>query len=246
MSYYEKYIKYKNKYMALKKQIGGNHCTGTTGIVFKEDDYTLKYSGCNTIKNKCKFNYQPIVVKTDKDQANSNNQQKYNIKLGEEILACKPTLKELLDAGYTILEIKQKINLPFTFPEIVEYNLKATKKIVFNDMYRLNFGGITIGDEDKYKFTTCYDKFDYSNLTKESVDSINNIIGIFWDSNLQGNKINEYKYLEMIKYFARIILSQDLVGKNVINIDKLGTSKYLREYLSTFKDIDNLKWKRPL
>ena len=112
-------------------------------------------------------------------------------------------------------------------------------------MYRLNFGGITIGDEDKYKFTTCYNKFDYSNLTKESTDSINNIISNFWDSNLiKNDDIIKYKYLEMIKYFARIILSQDLVDKNVINIDKLGTSKYLREYLSTFKDIDNIKWKR--
>ena len=110
----------------------------------------------------------------------------------------------------------------------------------------LDFGQLKTSyiDEDKYKFTTCYDKFDYSNLTKESVESINKIISNFWDSNLQGNKINEYKYLEMIKYFARIILSQDLVGKNVINIDKLGTSKYLREHLSTFKDIDALKWKR--
>ena len=250
MSYYEKYLKYKNKYVTLKKQIGGNHCTGTTGIVFKENDYTLKYEGCETIKKQCKFDYQPIVVKNEKDHANSNKQHEYNIKLGKEILACKPTLKQLLDAGYTILEIQQKINLPFTFPEIVEYNKTATKKIVFNDMNMLNFGGLATSynpEEDKFKFTTCYKEFDYSNLTKESVNSINNIISIFWDSNLnKKDEIIKYKYLKMIEYFARIILSQDLVGKNVINIDNLGTSIYLRQYLSTFKDIEALQWKRPL
>ena len=92
MSYYEKYLKYKNKYVTLKKQIGGNHCTGTTGIVFKEDDYTLKYSGCDTIKNKCKFNYDSIDIKTKEDKTKNNKIIEYNTKLGQQILACKKTL----------------------------------------------------------------------------------------------------------------------------------------------------------
>jgi hypothetical protein len=247
MSYYEKkYLKYKNKYLTLKKQIGGNPCTSTTGIVFKEDDYTLKYSGCDTIKNKCKFNYNSIVINTKEDETKNNKITAYNDKLGQEILACKPTLKQLLDAGYTISEIDNKINLPFTFPDIVEYNTTATKKIVFNDMNMLNFGQLktSYSDEDKYKFTTCYDKFDYLNLTKASVESINKIISNFWDSTLQGKEaIEKHKYLEMIKYFARIILSKDKVGQNVINIENLGTSKNLRDYLSTFDDIKKLRWK---
>lgn len=238
MSYYEKYLKYKNKYVTLKKQIGGNHCKTLLGF--------NKYKGCEALKNGCKigdFNYEIIPAKNIEE---TNDKETYNTNLKKEILECKPTLKQLLDAGYTILEIDDKINLPFTFPDIVEYNTTATKKIVFNDMNMLNFGQLktSFSDEDKYKFTTCYDKFDYSNLTKTSVDSINGIISNFWDSTLQAKEaIEKYKYLEMIKYFARIILSKDKVGQNVINIENLGTSNNLRDYLSTFDDIKKLRWK---
>lgn len=234
MSYYEKYLKYKNKYLTLKKQIGGNHCTG-----FFDDKYKLKYTGCKTIENKCKFDYENL-----KDITDSNKQHEYNIKLGKEILDCKPTLKQLLDAGYTILEIQQKINLPFTFPEIVEYNKTATKKIVFNDMNMLNFGtiGTSISIDDKFKFTTCYEEFDYSNLTNESVNAINyNIIGRF----AFNGKPQENKYLEMIIYFAKIILSQDLVGKNVLNFEKLATSgmRDLHNFMNKIYKDEKLEWK---
>jgi hypothetical protein len=231
MSYYEKYLKYKNKYVTLKKQIGGNHCKTLLGF--------NKYKGCEALKNGCKigdFNYEIIPAKNIEE---TNDKETYNTNLKKEILECKPTLKQLLDAGYTIKDINKFVLVPFTFPDIVEYNVTATKKIVFNDMNKLNFGQLktSYSDEDKYKFTTCYDKFDYSNLTKESVNSINNIISNFWDSNLKQNEIENYKYLKMIIYFAKIILSKDLVDKNGININELGTSKYLREHLLKYKHI---------
>jgi hypothetical protein len=231
MSYYEKkYLKYKNKYLTLKKQIGG--------ICYPF------LSKCDKLASGCKVGDFDYTKSKYPDVVNKITNK--NDELGKEILACNPTLKQLLDAGYTILEIDDKINLPFTFPDIVEYNTTATKKIVFNDMNMLNFGQLktSFSDEDKYKFTTCYDKFDYSNLTKTSVDSINGIISNFWDSTLQAKEaIEKYKYLEMIKYFARIILSKDKVGQNVINIENLGTSNNLRDYLSTFDDIKKLRWK---
>lgn len=242
MSNYEKYLKYKNKYLVLKKQIGGNHCTG-----YIDNKYNLKYKDCETIKNKCKFDYEKIVQNTSNDIEKNKKIAQYNQKLREEILTCKPKLKELLDAGYTILEIQQKINLLFTFPEIVKYNETATKKIVFNDMNELNFGGLVSSynpEEDKFKFTTCYDKFNYLELTKNSVDKIKNIIGNFGMSNLNNEQeaIN-YKYLAMILFFARIILSKDKVKEHVVNIGDLGTSGELHKYISKIPDIDYLKWK---
>jgi len=231
MSYYEKYLKYKNKYVTLKKQIGG-FCNPLS-------------SKCDKLAKGCKAGDFDYTTSKYIDETDKISQK--NINLGKEILACKPTLKQLLDAGYTIKDINKFVLVPFTFPEIVKYNETATKKIVFNDMNELNFGGLVSSynlEEDKFQFTTCYDKFNYLELTKNSVDKIKNIIGIFGMSNLNNEQeAKNYKYLAMILFFARIILSKDKVKEQVVNIGDLGTSGELHKYISKIPDIVDLKWK---
>ena len=268
MSYYEKYLKYKNKYVTLKKQIGGGDCKTRIG--------SNKYNGCNALQNGCKmgdYNYEKIVFKTSEDTDKDIKNKKYNDDLTKNIKKCSSTLKELLDAGYTIKEIQFNSLLPylspvkelldadktvreievetgqpflssFIFPDIVKYNNEATKKLVFNDMNELDFGNFgTYGKPDFYQFATCYDKFDYSNLTSQSIKVINNnIIGKFAaNDSVENNK----KFLDMILFFAKIILSKDLVGSNSISISELTTRHMptLHTYISTLPEIYALRWK---
>ena len=208
MSYYEKYLKYKNKYVTLKKQIGGI-C------------YLL--SKCDKLAKGCKAGDFDYTTSKDIDDTNKISQK--NINLGKEILACKPTLKQLLDAGYTIKDINKFVLVPFTIPDIVEYNItsknEGKKQLVFNDLNEIfNFGTYS---NDRMGFGTCYDKFDYSNLTPTSTKKIIEIITLYTSP----SDIKPEIYLDMIKYLTIKLLEnthyfqKDNSGNNLIIENKI-------------------------
>lgn len=96
-------------------------------------------------------------------------------------------------------------------------------------------------DNDRIGFGTCYDKFDYSNLTIKSINKINEIIGQFAVNTTV--EYNKEKYLKMILYLAKIILSRENLGKDRIPIERLGTHTMttLHKYISDLKEINDLR-----
>ena len=222
MLYYKKYLKYKNKYMVLKKQIGGDlKC------------FNPMTSICKKLETGCKIGDFNNKIIPARDNTETKDKYTYNTNLKKIILACNPTLKLLLDTGYTIKEINEFELVSFTFPDIVKYNETTIKKIVFNDMNMLIFGSYR---NQRFNFHTCYNKFDYSKLNDQSMAAICDIITLFTSTTgLPGDP--EIDGGNMIKY-----LSDKLIENNY---DKGKLKKLLQDLKHTdlANSINVSKWK---
>jgi len=144
MNYSKKYLKYKNKYLILKKLIGGN--CDKKGILESDEEY---------INKGCKVNLLPIVEGTlpsDVTRNNENKKKNYEKlnKIKLEVLLKVFDIKDLLQKVFTVDQIMDKIKA------------ESTKTKIKFSKIKNNGGKIYIKDvKDSEKF---WAQLDYSDI----------------------------------------------------------------------------------